>query len=448
MDFVLNTTEQQKEMLKTIGIAKVDDLFKDVPVQIRLKEQLKISLSSSEQEVKAMLFELARQNANSTTHSYFLGAGSYNHFIPAAVWFLAGRSEFYTSYTPYQPEISQGMLQSIFEWQTCICELTGMDVCNASTYDGSEALAEAVLMAKNFTKRKKLLVSKAINPQYRQVAKTYANANSLEFVEINFDQTGKTDMKELKQKIGNDVAAVFVQSPNFFGCIEDLVVVEKEAHTKEALFVVAISELVSTGLLKPPGEYNADIVIGDAQSFGIPVSFGGPYAGFIAVNEKLIRNIPGRLVGETVDVDGKKGYIMTLQAREQHIRREKATSNLCTNQALFALAATIHISLLGKQGVKQLAQLNLQKAHFLKQQLLRIEGISEVFSSPSFNEFVVKIKNAKEVQKKLQEKNIIFGLLLENEYPQLKDHVLVCATETNTRIEIDRLLNELRVAMK
>jgi glycine dehydrogenase subunit 1 len=448
MDFVLNTKEQQKEMLKTIGVARIDDLFRDVPEKIRLKEHLKVSQALSEQEVKAMLFEMARQNANSTTHSYFLGAGSYNHFIPAAVWFLAGRSEFYTSYTPYQPEISQGMLQSIFEWQTSICELTGMDVCNASTYDGSEALAEAVLMAKNFTKKRKLLVSKAINPQYRQVARTYANANNLEFVEINFDNTGRTDLKELKQKLNNDVAAVFVQSPNFFGCIEDLGAVEKETHSKEALFVVAVSELVSAGLLRPPGEYNADIVIGDAQSFGIPVSFGGPYAGFVAVKEKLVRQLPGRLVGETVDVDGKKGYILTLQAREQHIRRDKATSNICTNQALFALAATIHISLLGKEGVRRLAELNLQKAHFLKQQLLRIEGVSEVFSSPHFNEFVVKIKNAKEVRKKVQEKNIIFGLLLENEFPTLKDHVLVCATETNTRVEIDKLLNELRVAMK
>ena len=448
MDFILNTTEQQKEMLQTIGVSSIDELFRDVPAKIRLKGQLKISPSMSEQEVKALLAGLAIQNANSATHSYFIGAGAYNHFIPAAVWFLAGRSEFYSSYTPYQPEISQGMLQSIFEWQTAICELTGMDVCNASTYDGSEALAEAVLMAKNSTKKKKLLVSSGINPQFRAVAKTYANANSLEFVEIGIDKSGRTDLGELKQKIGNDVAGVFVQSPNFFGCIEDLSAIEKETHSKEALFVVALSELVSAGILKTPGEFNADIVVGDAQSFGIPVSFGGPYAGFVAVKEKYVRLLPGRLVGETVDVDGKKGYIMTLQAREQHIRREKATSNLCTNQALFALAATIHISLLGKQGVRKLAELNLQKAHFLKQQLLRIEGISEVHSSPHFNEFVVKIKNAAIVQKKLVEKNIIFGYLLEYDFPNLKDCVLVCATESNSRIEIDRLLNELRVAMK
>ena len=448
MDYVLNTPEQRKEMLKAIGVAKIDELFNDVPAKIRLRGQLKVSASMSEQEVKAHLAELARQNADASTHSYFIGAGAYNHFIPAAVWFLAGRSEFYTSYTPYQPEISQGMLQSIFEWQTSICELTGMDACNASTYDGSEALAEAVLMAKNSTKKKKLLVSKAINPEYRAVARTYANANSLEFVEIGVDKTGRTDTQAFKQKIGADVAGVLIQSPNFFGCMEDLAAIEKETHLNEAMFIVVISELVSAGILKTPGEFNADIVVGDAQSFGIPVSFGGPYAGFVAVKEKYVRQLPGRLVGETIDIDGKKGYIMTLQAREQHIRREKATSNLCTNQALFALAATIHISLLGKEGVRKLAELNLQKAHFLKQQLLRIEGITEIFSAPHFNEFVVKIKNAKVGQKKLLEKNIVFGFLLENEYPDLKDCMLVCATETNTRIEIDKLLNELRVAMK
>src|SRR3989344_3650624 len=273
MDYILNTPEQQKEMLKTIGVSGFDALFRDVPAKIRLKEQLKVSASMSEQEVKAHLTELARQNANTSTHSYFLGAGAYNHFIPAAVWFLAGRSEFYTAYTPYQPEISQGMLQSIFEWQTVICDLTGTDACNASTYDGAEALAEAVLMVKNFTKKKKLLVSRAINPEYRAVAKTYADANSLKFVEIGVDRTGRTDLQALRQKIGADVAGVFVQSPNFFGCIEELFAIEKETHSKEALFVVAVSELVSAGILKTPGEFNADIVVGAAQSFGIPVSF-------------------------------------------------------------------------------------------------------------------------------------------------------------------------------
>ena len=448
MDFVLNTKEQQKEMLGAIGIGSIDALFRDVPEKIRLKAQLNIPQSLSEQEVKALLVGLSLKNASTATHSYFLGAGAYNHFIPSAVWFLAGRSEFYTAYTPYQPEISQGMLQSIFEWQTVICELTGMDVCNASTYDGSEALAEAVMMAKNITRKKKLLVSGAINPEYRAVARTYANANSLEFVELDFGSDGRTSQKEISQHLGADVAAVLVQSPNYFGCIEDLASIEKEVHSKGALFVVAVSELVSTGMLRPPGDFNADIVVGDAQSFGIPVSFGGPYAGFVAVNEKFTRNIPGRLVGETVDLDGKKGYIMTLQAREQHIRREKATSNLCTNQALFALAATIHISLLGKTGVKGLAELNVQKSHFLKQQLLRIEGVTEIFSAPHFNEFVVKIKDAKNVQEKLAKKNIIFGHLLENDYPNLKDCVLLCCTETNSRVEIDRLINELRVVMK
>src|SRR3989344_5234015 len=421
-------------MLKAIGVQKTDDLFKDIPKKILLTRDLGIPGGLSELEARSHLFSLSKKNADASTHSYFIGAGAYNHFIPAAVWFLAGRSEFYTSYTPYQPEISQGMLQSIFEWQTSICELTGMDACNASTYDGSEALAEAVLMAKNSTKKKKLLVSKAINPEYRAVARTYANANSLEFVEIGVDKTGRTDTQAFKQKIGADVAGVLIQSPNFFGCMEDLAAIEKETHLNEALFIVVIYELVSAGILKTAGEFNADIVVGDAQSFGIPVSFGGPYAGFVAVKEKDVRQLPGRLVGETIDIDGKKGYIMTLQAREQHIRRGKATSNLCTNQALFALAATIHISLLGKTGVKGLAELNVQKSHFLKQQLLRIEGVTEIFSAPHFNEFVVKIKDAKNVQEKLAKKNIIFGHLLENDYPNLKDCVLLCCTETTSRV--------------
>ncbi|MEK6941702.1 MAG: aminomethyl-transferring glycine dehydrogenase subunit GcvPA, partial [archaeon] len=400
----------------------------------------------SEQEAKQLLFGLSQKNANAQTHQYFLGAGVYNHYIPAAVWALASRGEFLTSYTPYQPEISQGMLQSIFEWQTCICELTGMEATNASTYDGAEALAEAVLMARNMTKKTRLLVSKAINPEYLAVARTYASANNLVVEEIAFEN-GVTSVKELREKTDSNVAGVFVQHPNFFGALEPLSEIGKIARENGAVFVVSVNELVSLGLLKPPSEFGADIVCGEAQSFGIPMSFGGPHCGFISVKMKDVRQLPGRIVGETVDLDGKRGYIMTLQAREQHIRREKANSNLCTNQALFALAATIHLTLLGKQGVKKLANANAQLAHYALEQFLKA-GAEPVFGAPFFNEFVVKVGNAQKVQERLLGKNIFFGFALEKVFPQLKGHLLVCVTELNSRQQVDELALELKGALQ
>ncbi len=447
MDFTLNTKKQQEQMLKQIGVSSIEDLFSDIPKKILLKEKLKLPDGLSEQEVKELLFSISKKNANTTEFAYFLGAGVYNHFIPSAVWALVSRGEFLTSYTPYQPEVSQGMLQSIFEWQTSICELTGMEATNASTYDGAEAVAEAVLMVKNKTKRKKIVVSKALNPQYLQVAKTYAHSNNLEFVEVDFSH-GVTSLEKLKSAVDENTAGVFLQHPNFFGCIEPLQEVEKIVHAKGAMFVVAIAELVSAGILKPPADFGADIVCGEAQSFGIPMSFGGPHCGFISVKMKDVRLLPGRIVGKTTDSKEREGYIMTLQAREQHIRREKSTSNLCTNQALFALAATIHISLLGKHGVQELAEQNLQRAHYAFEQLSKVSGVTTVFKSPFFNEFVVKVKNAKAVQEKLIDKKILFGLALADFFPQLQDCILVSVTEQNSKEQIDELAKAVLGVMK
>ena len=434
-------------MLKAIGVQKADDLFKDIPKKIFLTHNLNIPGGLSELETRSHLFALSKKNANASDYDFFLGGGVYNHFIPAAVWALVSRGEFLTSYTPYQPEISQGMLQSIFEWQTYICELTGMDVSNASNYDGAEACAEAVLMSKNITKRKKILVSSALNPEYKAVARTYANANSLEFVELPAE-SGVTSVSDLSKKIDENTAGVIVQSPNFFGCIEDLAGMEKIVHEKKSVFVVAVSEALSLGLLKSPGSYGADIVIGDAQSFGIPISFGGPHAGFIATKTEFVRHLPGRIVGMPNDARGNKCFILTLQAREQHIRREKANSSICTNQALCALAATIHLSLLGKTGVSGLAMQNHERASWLHEKLSEIRGIEFPFKGAFFNEFVVKIKNLQTVQEKLLEKKIVFGFALEKKFPALRDYCLVAMTEMNSDEAAECLVSELKVVVK
>jgi len=443
LDFVPNTKKQQEEMLQAIGVKSIDELFADIPQKIRLRKELALSGGLSEQEVKQHLVELSKKNANASEYSYFIGAGAYNHFIPAAVWALAGRSEFVTAYTPYQPEISQGMLQSIFEWQTVVCMLTGMDAANASTYDAAEATAEAVLMSKNLSRRTKVFVSEALNPQFKDVARTYANANHIEFVEVK-TENGITSLKDLQKKLDENTAGFIVQNPNFFGCIEDLKEIGEAVRANGSVFTVCVSELVSLGLLKPPGELGADIVVGDAQSFGIPISFGGPYAGFVATKFSNVRELPGRIVGQTVDGKGRNGYIMTLQAREQHIRREKAHSNLCTNQALFALAATINIVLLGKKGVMQLAEQNAKLAHYAAEKISKLKGFEVEFKSPFFNEFVVKCGNAGEVQAGLLKKKIIGGYLLENDFPNLKNRLLFCVTEMNSREQIDELLGALK----
>ena len=442
MDFVPHTDKQAKEMLRIAGVSSVEELFADIPHDKLLNEKLKLPDGMPEQELVSHVRSLAEQNLHAGKISSFLGAGSYNHFIPSAVWHLAGRAEFYTAYTPYQPEISQGMLQAIFEYQTMVCELFGLDVANASLYDGASALAEAMMMGVYQTGRKEVVYSKAINPEHIAVVKTYASAHNLKLVEADFSD-GVTAISELEKKASENTATVLVQNPNFFGCVEDLSAIEKIVHAKGALFAVSVPEPVSLGLLKSPGECNADIVCGEGQSFGIPMGFGGPYVGMIATKTEFVRRLPGRICGKTVDSDGKEGYILTLQAREQHIRREKATSNICTNQALCALAATIHLSLLGKKGLQELAQINLKNAHYAAKKIRGVPGFEPAFNAPFFNEFVVKCPDSEKVLLELEKKGVLAGVDLGKRFPELKNHLLVCATEMNSKAEIDALAKAL-----
>ncbi|MFH1588670.1 MAG: aminomethyl-transferring glycine dehydrogenase subunit GcvPA [Candidatus Diapherotrites archaeon] len=442
LNFISNTEKEKKEMLEAIGINSTDELFKDIPKELFLKEELKLGEALSEQELISQINELSKKNANASEYAYFLGAGAYNHFIPAVVPHLAFRSEFYTAYTPYQPEISQGSLQAIYEWQTFISELTGMDLANASVYDGASAVADAMMMAKNYSKKKEVIIAKSLNPEYKKVVQTYAKANELIIHEINYEN-GLLSLTELKEKLNENTAIVIVQNPNFFGLIENLQEISDIAHEKNSLFAVAISEPISFGLLEGPGNYGADIVIGEGQSFGIPMSFGGPGVGFLATNMKYVRMVPGRLSGKTIDLDGKQGFLLTLQAREQHIRREKSISNICSNQALIALNATIYLSTLGKNGLKELANLNLQKAHYAAEKINALNGFELVFNSPFFNEFVIKTQDSKKVKEKLLEKKIIAGYELEQEFPEMKNCLLLTVTEMNSKKQIDEMINVL-----
>lgn len=430
MHYISNTEEQKKEMLEAIGVKNVLELFKDIPQELILKKNLNIPEALSEIEVKKLLENLAGKNKADIIS--FLGAGAYRHFSPTIVNHILLRGEFFTSYTPYQPEISQGMLQAIFEYQTMVCKLTGMDVANASMYDNSSALAESAIMATRIKKKNRILISKAAHPEHRQVVKTYTDANSLELVEADFED-GITKIMD-----GGDFAAIIIQNPNFFGCIENLERMEKFAHENDALLIVSVNEPTSLGILKSTGSYNADIVIGEGHSFGNPVSFGGPYVGFMATKNEFVRQIPGRLAGQTVDKEGKRGFVLTLQAREQHIRREKATSNICTNQALNALAVTITLATLGKE-LKNLAMQNLQKAHYAASELEKA-GIKKAFSSYFYNEFAVKINNIDDANKKLDENGIMPLIDLGKFYPEMRNHALVCVTELNTKDEIDKLV--------
>jgi len=373
----------------------------------------------------------------------FLGAGVYSHYSPTVVDHLIQRSEFFTSYTPYQPEISQGTLQYIFEFQTLICQLTGMEVANASMYDGSTAMAEAFLMAQRVTKREKVVVADTVHPEYLQVAHTYVQHCGVQLETAAFDEeTGRISGLE---SLDDQTAALVVQSPNFFGCVEDLTALADKAHAVGALLIVVVTEAISFGLLKTPGECGADIVVGEGQSFGIPMSFGGPHVGLFATRDKFIRNMPGRLAGATHDKNGNRGFVLTLVAREQHIRREKATSNICTNQGLIALAATIYMETMGKKGLQEVAHQNAQKAAYAAKKIAAVPGFTLAFSAPKFNEFVVRApKPAAEILEKLRtEKGIIGGLALSKYYENRPNDILVCVTETNTREQIDGLVQAL-----
>ena len=442
--YIPHTEEDIQIMLEFVGAKKVEDLFEMISKEYRLSKPLNLPEPLSEPDLLRHFQEL-----QSPAYSSFFGAGAYHHFIPSVVSALISRSEFYTAYTPYQPEISQGTLQAIFEYQTLMCQLTGMEVSNASMYDGASSLAEAVLMAGRVTKRRKILLSEAVHPEYRKVIQTYIDPDQQETILIPYKKDeGRTDEGRLSDLLDGEVSGVVIQSPNFFGVIEDLHPVADKVHEAGGLMIVSFSEAVAYGILKPPGEEGADIVAGEGQSFGIPLSYGGPYLGMFATREKFVRNMPGRLVGETVDLEGKRGFVLTLATREQHIRREKATSNICTNEGLCALMATLFLSCLGKRGLKELALMNLSKAEYAKKIASQIPGCHLVFSSPTFNEFVLRIQAEPEkVLEKLKGKKILGGIPLGRVYPEMNHHLLVTVTEMSTREEIDRWAEALGKAL-
>lgn len=440
MRYIPNSPDERTAMLQDIGVAGIEELFQQIPENLRLNSPIGIGEAMSEPDLIAYFRDLAGKNA--TDFHSFLGAGAYSHFIPVIIDTLISRSEFFTAYTPYQPELSQGTLQYIFEFQTMTCQLTGMEVANASLYDGSTGLAEAVLMAQRVTRRDKFIIADSVHPQYREVVELYTKHMELQFDYAQHSENGAFDINNLQ--VDKETAAVVVQSPNFFGCIEDLQAIADAAHEVGALLIVAVAEGLSFGALKSPGACGADIVVAEGQSFGIPLSYGGPYCGMFATLDKYIRQMPGRLVGETKDHHGRRGYVLTLSTREQHIRREKATSNICTNQGLFALMATIYLATLGRKGVQEVAQQNLQKSHYAANEIAKLEGYSLPFSAPFFNEFVVKTPQpASEVTRRLLDKKIIGGISLETYYPEMKDGLLVCVTETTRKGAIDNLVAAL-----
>ena len=441
MRYLPKSPAERQEMLAAIGAKSIDALFSGVPERFRLREALKIPGPYSETEVIQYFRERAAENSGGFTS--FLGAGVYNHLRSVIVDTILLRGEFLTSYTPYQAEISQGTLQAIFEFQTLMCELTGQEVANASMYDGSTATTEAVLMAERLTGRQRVLVARSLHPEYRDVLKTYAKNSGLHVEELGYTKSGTLDLTALKTALRDDVAALVVQSPNFFGVIEEVSALADAIRAAGAMLVVAITEGVSLGLVKPPSE--ADIVAMEGQSFGLAPSYGGPFVGVIASRDKCVRQMPGRLAGQTTDTESRRGFVLTLATREQHIRREKATSNICTNQALCALAATVHLCLLGKEGLREMAEQNLSKAQFALTELEKIPGIRRAFAAPFFNEFTVELpRSARMVNSVLLKKKIVGPLSLGVHYPELTKHALVCVTETTTRADIERLAAGLR----
>lgn len=438
MPYTYNTPAQQEEMLQAIGAESVDQLFDLIPDSIKLDRPLNIPPALGELELTSHMQELARRNTDITENTCFLGAGSYDHFIPAVVDTLTARGEFYTSYTPYQPEVSQGNLQVMFEYQTLICQLTGMDVSNASLYDGGSAAVEAMLMAISITRRNsKIIVVESVHPEYRQIIKTY-------FATIGTEVVTVSDTSQLASALDETTAAVLVQSPNFFGSIEDIPTVAELVHEAGALLVCSVDP-ISLGLLKRPGDAGVDIVVAEGQSLGTPLLYGGPYLGIMACREEFVRRLPGRLAGQTVDQNGKRCWVLTLQTREQHIRREKATSNICTNQGLFALRAAIYLSVMGPTGMRDVANLCLQKAHYAQQQLTKLDRFDPICDQPFFKEFVIRDKqnDIAGLLEKAEDFNLLAGVNLGKWYPQLEDCLLVAVTEKRTIHEIDQLVEVL-----
>jgi len=441
MRYLPKSPSERREMLEAIGTASAEELFQSIPEKFRLRDPLPLPGPLSEAEI--IQYFQARAAENARGYTSFLGAGVYQHLRSVTADALLQRGEFLTSYTPYQAEICQGTLTAIFEFQTLMCQLTGQDVANASMYDGSTALTEAVLMAARLTGRRRVLVARSVHPEYRQVLATYAKNLGLEIGEIGYAKSGDIARPSLTKEKLADVAALVVQSPNFFGVLEDWPALADAAHGAGALLVGCIAEAVSLGIVHPPAE--ADIVAMEGQSFGIAPSYGGPFLGVVATRDKFVRQMPGRLAGQTTDAEGRRGFVLTLATREQHIRREKATSNICTNEALYALAATIHLCLLGKEGLHEMAQQNLAKARFARAELEKIPGVRCFFSGPSFNEFVLEFpRSVKLINAALLQEKIVGPYPLGTHYPELTKRGLVCVTETTPRAEIERLAAAIR----
>ncbi len=435
-------------MLAKIGISSIGELFSTIPDDLRLKKSLDVPGPMTETELLRRFEETARKNS---CHAYlsFLGGGAYPHVIPSVVDYLSSRGEFISPYTPYQPEVSQGTLQIIFEFQTLICQLTGLDIANASLYDGASGAAEAALMAYRLKGRPRILVARSLHPQYREVIHTYTRNLDLSVEEIAFSDKGELDITDLHAKLDQETCAVVVQSPNFFGIVENLKEISAQAHRNQALSVVVVAEPVSLGLLEAPGQLGADIVTGEGQSFGLPLGFGGPYLGFMSCRKEFIRQFPGRIAGETKDIEGKRGFVLTLSTREQHIRRERATSNICTNQAWCALRATIFLEILGKEGLRELSRQNIHKANYAMDRIARIKGIAPRFKGACFNEFVMEFEKPwADIDGFLRKNGIVGGLSVEDTYPDLENCALFCVTESHRKEDIDRLVDLLQEACR
>lgn len=435
-----HTEEEIQSMLQIIGIPSMEGLFADIPKSVRLNRILKTGRPLSELEIRQEMGDLVRKNSHLEEYTSFLGAGSYDHYIPALIGPILFRSEFYTAYTPYQAELSQGMLQAIYEYQTAICELTGMEVANASLYDGASALAEAVLMMVRIgKKRSEILISKTIHPFYQDVVRTYCKGLDLKFIEVEY-QNGQVSLDQVKKQITDNTAGLLLQYPNFFGCLEEIPELIQLAHDKGAKVAVSVDP-IALGILNSPGELGADIIVGEGQGMGNSMSLGGPYVGFFATRTEFIRQLPGRIVGVAHDKEGRRGYTLTLQTREQHIKRERATSNICTNESLNALASLFYMVTLGKKGLAEVARQSTLKAHFLQDALSRIPGVAIPWSAPFFKEFAVKLdRSPKEINEALLKERIIGGLDLGRYYPELKQHYLLCVTEKRTKSELERLV--------
>jgi len=446
--YIPSSPAERRKLLQVLGLDSIDRLFDTIPEAFRLKRPLDLPPALPEADLVQHLSELSRKNLDPHSSAQFLGAGAYRHFIPAIVDHLISRAEFYSSYTPYQPEFSQGTLQSIFEFQTMICQLTGMDAANASLYDGASALAEGILLAHRAKRRQEILIAGFVHPEYLKVVRTLVTTLGIELKMIPAGESGACDVDRVAGQLTGQTAAVVIQMPNFVGRLEDIAPLAQAAHRAGAVCIVVVNEAVSLGMLEAPGNLGADVVLGEAQSFGVPLSYGGPYLGFMGVRMEYVRELPGRLVGQAKDAQGRDGYVLTLATREQHIRREKATSNICTNQGLCMLAATIFMATLGKQGMRELALQNRSRTEYAKAALIKIPGCKLPYPGPGFNEFVLELpKEAIAVHRQLLGKGIVAGLPLERYFPERKNDLLITVTETNSRNQIDRLAKELKGAL-